>query len=131
MGSPRIKLANRVGKLAGGLHDRYGPATSASLYRVGDEPREPPILFRCVFSEGAMKYIRSALVGIGVGIVVISASAALAAVHSYHRQELAWGSVVSIEPSVGPAGMLFGVLGFAIGFFWMLRRTQTSNQNSN
>jgi len=78
-----------------------------------------------------MKYIRSALVGIGVGIVVISASAALAALHSYHRQELPWGSVVSIEPSVGPAGMFFGLLGFAIGFFWMLRRTQTSNQNSN
>jgi hypothetical protein len=78
-----------------------------------------------------MKYIESALVGIGVGIAVILASSALAAVHSYHRQEFAWGSVASIDPNVGPAGMLFGLLAFAIGFFWMLRRTRISNQNSN
>lgn len=75
-----------------------------------------------------MRYRSSVLVGIGTGALFVLLASIVSIAGSYHRQELAWGSVVLVEVGVQlPAALLLGGLGFALGFFLMLRRSRVSN----
>lgn len=66
-----------------------------------------------------MRFIKSAAVGMGVAILFAAVYSMLFWKGLYQRQELGWGSVVAVDPA-GP--LLLAVIGFALGFLWMLRR---------
>jgi hypothetical protein len=74
-----------------------------------------------------MKYRKSALVGIGTGALFVLLSSIVPIANSYHRPELAWGRVVSVDVGVRPPALLLGGIGFALGFFFTLRRSRISN----
>ena len=70
-----------------------------------------------------MTYLKSVVVGMAVASLLVLGYSII----FYHRQEFEWGSVVSVDVGSKPS-LVLGLTGFALGFFWMFRRSSRTSQ---